>query len=255
MKTIDGVREATPPDDEVKKTWGQAIRYIVGRKRAEEALGLLAAAGTALSATPDREASTQAVANYVVPYLADWCRIDRLDENGSPRTIAVARAAKLPPAMAAAFDEFVDRPDRSWSSRIGRVRDSRKPFLYSPASTGHQDPAGTNGAAPTAGTNGAAPTAGTNGAGPKAGLPGVGTAMIVPIEEGGRLLGTICCATAGVRKTGTYGPADLALLTEIARRVADALVIAELTRTVAQLRLELARGAGTPLGASREGMG
>jgi GAF domain-containing protein len=246
MKTIDGVRETVPPDDEVKKTWGQAIRYIVGRKRAEEALGLLSAAGTALSATPDREAATQAVADYVVPYLADWCRIDRLDENGSPRTIAVARAAKLPPAMAAAFDEFVDRPDRSWSSRIGRVRDSRKPFLYPPASTGHQD---------SAGTNGAAPAAGTNGAGPKAGPPGVGTAMVVPIEEGGRLLGTICCATAGVRKTGTYGPADLALLTEIARRVAGALVIAELTRTVSQLRLELARGAGASLGASREGMG
>jgi GAF domain-containing protein len=246
MKTIEGVRETIPPDDEVKKTWGQAIRYIVGRKRAEEALGLLAAAGTALGASPDREAATQAVADYVVPYLADWCRFDRLDENGSPRTIAVARAAKLPPATAAAFDEFVDRPDRSWSSRIGRVRDSRKASVYPPAAAGHQE---------SAGSNGTAPAAGTKGAGPKAGPPGVGTAMIVPIEEGGRLLGTICCATAGVRKSGTYGPADLALLTEIARRVAGALVIAELTRTVVQLRLELSRGAATPGGASREGTG
>ena len=79
--------------------------------------------------------------------------------------------------------------------------------------------------------------------------------MIVPIMVAGRLLGTICCATAGVRKTGTYGPADLSLLSEIAARVADALVIAELTRTVAQLRFELARGAVAAVGASREGMG
>ena len=48
MKTIDAVRGTEPSDDEVKNTWGQAIRYVVGRKRVEEALGLISAVGAAL---------------------------------------------------------------------------------------------------------------------------------------------------------------------------------------------------------------
>ena len=227
-------REASRPDDKSKQTWGEAIRYIVGRKRAEEALGLLSAAGAALSSLPDLGTATKAVANYVVPYLSDWCRIDRFDGDGTPTKIAVAIAPKLPATLERTFEEFFERPDRAGSSPMRQVWQSRKYFL-------HAD-----------GSNVQLPS--TNGAGHEASCSPIGTAMIVPIEEGNKLLGAVSCATVGVRKTGRYGPAELALIAEIARRLGSAFIIAELSQTNARLRQELACYEAVPGAENRKGM-
>ncbi|MBV9356247.1 MAG: GAF domain-containing protein, partial [Chloroflexi bacterium] len=56
------------------------------RRRAQ----FLAEATTALSSSLDYQATLQRVARLAVPFLADWCAVDVIDEQGSVRRVAVA---------------------------------------------------------------------------------------------------------------------------------------------------------------------
>src|SRR5205823_6326720 len=74
----------------------------LGLRRADEArheaedgnrrLGFLEQAGTALDASLDYETTLRSLARVAVPYLADWCVIDILHEDGTVRTLAVAHS-------------------------------------------------------------------------------------------------------------------------------------------------------------------
>jgi serine phosphatase RsbU (regulator of sigma subunit) len=63
---------------------------ITERKRIEEAQRFLAKAGTTLSSSLDYPTTLASVANLAVPYLADWCVIDVLEEDGSLDRLAMA---------------------------------------------------------------------------------------------------------------------------------------------------------------------
>ena len=63
---------------------------ITERKRAEEALRLLAEVSADLSSSLDYRATLASVARLVVPRLADWCAVDILEEDDSLQRIAVA---------------------------------------------------------------------------------------------------------------------------------------------------------------------
>lgn len=67
------------------------------RRRAEENLRFLAEASRLLASSLDSEAALSALARHVVPALADWCTVDVIEEDGTISQIAVVHAdtAKL----------------------------------------------------------------------------------------------------------------------------------------------------------------
>jgi PAS domain S-box-containing protein len=58
------------------------LRDVTDRKRAEDALELLAATGQLLSESLDYHGTLQNVAQLALPFLADWCVLDLLSEEG-----------------------------------------------------------------------------------------------------------------------------------------------------------------------------
>ena len=63
---------------------------ISERKRQEQAAHFLAEASTTLAALVDYESTLQRVARLAVPFFADWCAVDLIDEDGTVRQLACA---------------------------------------------------------------------------------------------------------------------------------------------------------------------
>jgi PAS domain S-box-containing protein len=72
---------------------------VTARRRAEDALRLLDAAGRALASSLDYEQTLQRVAWLAVPAVADWCIVDLID-CGVARRVAVAHADPQQAALA-----------------------------------------------------------------------------------------------------------------------------------------------------------
>jgi PAS domain S-box-containing protein len=66
------------------------VRDITERKRAEEAQRFLAESSNVLASSLDYEPTLQSVAHLTIPFLADWCLVDLLQDDGSVRLTAVA---------------------------------------------------------------------------------------------------------------------------------------------------------------------
>ncbi|HTK67077.1 MAG TPA: hypothetical protein VL595_32180 [Pseudonocardia sp.] len=66
----------TSSTDSTRETWSAAIRYITGRKAAEESLGFLAHVSGLLDTQPEPAAWGRAVAQVCVPYLVSGVSID-----------------------------------------------------------------------------------------------------------------------------------------------------------------------------------
>jgi PAS domain S-box-containing protein len=73
------------------------VEDITDRKWAEKSLRFLAEASTVLAASIDYKTTLTNVVNLAVPYLADWCTIDIVEEDKSISTVAVTHqdASKL----------------------------------------------------------------------------------------------------------------------------------------------------------------
>jgi PAS domain S-box-containing protein len=80
-------------------------RDITERKRVEEAQRFLAKAGTRLSSSLDYPTTLASVANLAVPYLADWCVIDVLEEDGSLDRLAMTHQDPEKIALAHELEE------------------------------------------------------------------------------------------------------------------------------------------------------
>jgi PAS domain S-box-containing protein len=65
-------------------------RDISERKRAEQTQSFLAEAGRILATTLEPDSAVRQLARIVVPYLADWCAISVVDEQGLPAPVEVA---------------------------------------------------------------------------------------------------------------------------------------------------------------------
>ena len=89
------------------------------RRLAEERLRLLARAGGLLAESIDYTETLAAVADLVVPRLADWATVDILEPNGSIEPLAIAH---VDPAKVALAE---------------RIRRRRPPQLDSPTGVGH----------------------------------------------------------------------------------------------------------------------
>lgn len=79
-------------------------------------LAFLAEAGELLGTSLDYETTLASLAKLTVPYLADWCVVDIVDEDGSVRRLAVAHTD---PSKVAGLTELQDRYPPNPESRHG----------------------------------------------------------------------------------------------------------------------------------------
>jgi signal transduction histidine kinase/ActR/RegA family two-component response regulator len=180
------------------------------RAQAEEAqrrLALLAEASAALSSTLNEEVTLQSVACVAVPALADWCVVELLREDGS-------------------LQRFVGNHsepgrDRLLYELLRHCRQDALPGASDVLLTGK--PEAVNAVADD--------WLEGHAAGPEHARVlralGLGSYLVVPLAARGRVLGAISFASV---QPGRYGPADLVLGEDLARRAALAVDHARLYR-------------------------
>ena len=184
-------------------------RRTAERERAERAQRFLAEAGTLLSASLDYETTLQSVARSAVPYLADLCVVDLVEEDGTIRRVAAAHADPAKQELATELLRYPPPADGTYNTpavlRDGRSRlvpDIDEAYLASAA----RDPEHLRIIREL---------------GPK-------SSMVVPLLVRDRTLGSIQLVATESRRA--YGPADLALAEELAQRAAVAVENARLYR-------------------------
>jgi PAS domain S-box-containing protein len=202
----------------VVKWFGSNID-IHDQKRAEEAQRFLVDAGAALAASLDYRSTLAAVAKLAVPRIADWARVDVI-EHGRLRTLAVEHVE--PKKIELAFElarRYPENPDAEQGPplviRTGRSELAAEISEERLAELAQDDF--------------------------HLGLVrelGVQSYMCVPLVAQGQLLGVISLVAAESGRR--YGPDDLALAEELARRAGTAVENAQLYRA-AEERAQAAR--------------
>ena len=186
-------------------------------KRSELEQRLLAEAGRILAGSLGYVDRLAGIARLLVPLLADWCAVNLL-EDGHPPQAAVAHAD---PAKAALVEELQRRypPQADEPTSLFRVLRTGQAELHASISE-------------------AALRAATHDDDHRQLLQAVGlsSAMVVPLVARGRMLGAMTCVWADSRRQ--YGPTDLALAEELARRAALAVDNARLYEAERHARAE-----------------
>jgi PAS domain S-box-containing protein len=176
------------------------VRDVTRRKRADAMQHFLADATATLSSSLDYEPTLQRVAQFAVPHLADWCMVYMLDDVDKVRLLAIAHADETKAALA----HEIERQDAESGGPIPKAIRTGQSELYPRLPE---------------------PQADTTAQGVKrldlARRLGIRSAMLVPLVARGRTLGMLSFATAESGRI--YGPADLALAEELARRAALAI--------------------------------
>jgi PAS domain S-box-containing protein len=191
----------------------QFIREQVAWVEAEAArqrLTFVAEASQILASSLDYEATLHSVARLIVPQLADWCIMDVVDENRSIRRVAVAHAEPQQEGLARELERRYP-PDWSSPQPAARVLRTGQPLVVSEASYAWL-------------------VATTDDADHITLLQemGIRSFMAVPLVARGHTLGAITfVAGASGRR---YGPAELTLAQDLARRCAVAVDNARLYR-------------------------
>ena len=202
---------------EAMATVADSIALGIERARAEAALrasrdelAFLAEASGALSASLDYETTLASIARLAVPTLADWCAVDILDEDGALRRLAVAH---VDPAKVAWAEELQRRypPDRDAAVGVPQVLRTGVAAFFPEIPDALLAAAARDGAH-------------------LALLRSVGlrAALIVPLIAGGRTLGALSFVRAESGRR--YGPEDLRLAEDVARRAGLAVDNARLYR-------------------------
>jgi PAS domain S-box-containing protein len=88
-----------------------AFQDVTGERRAEESSSFLARAGEILSSSLDYEATLRSVAELAVPQVADWCIAYIEEDDGSIRRIALEHAGGLAARAEEALARHPLRPD------------------------------------------------------------------------------------------------------------------------------------------------
>ncbi len=182
----------------------------VGPER-EVAFPLLVRASALLSSMPDYDATLRAVGDLVVPALADWCAVDVVGPDRAIRRVVLAHAD---PAKATAAAQLRDRlPPADSDHPLGAVLSTGEPMLL-----------------PEIPDEVLVAAAEDDEHLRLLRTLGFSSAMVVPLRARGRTLGamTLVAAESGRR----YNRADLALVDDLAGRVALAVDNARLYRDV-----------------------
>jgi two-component system, OmpR family, sensor histidine kinase VicK len=196
--TLQPEEPVSAPDDE---TTGQNLIDLIG---GEDHVRFLAEASEILAGSLDYETELERVARLTVPALADWCVVDLLAEDGRLHRLAVVHRD---PARAETAQELRRRYAVLSPNRTHRAWDvllDGKPWF---------DPAVTE----------ARFVAEARDAEHLALLRRLGFAaeMVLPLVARGRTLGVITLVLADDSRH--YGPGDLTLAEELARRAALAI--------------------------------
>ncbi|HEY9847795.1 MAG TPA: PAS domain S-box protein, partial [Candidatus Caenarcaniphilales bacterium] len=185
-------------------------RNITERKQAENAQHFLAQASAVLADSLDYQTTLTSVARLAVPYMADWCVVDIVDENQSIQRLAVAHSD--PEKVALGWELNQRYPEAlNGSEGTPKVLRTGQAAIYPQISD-------------------AVLMAVAQDAGHLRILRELGfkSAMIVPLIVRGRMLGALSFVTSESGRR--YSPADLVLGEEIARRAALAMDNARLYR-------------------------
>ena len=189
---------------------------VTERKKDEEAQRFLAEAGASLSSSLDYRTTLARMARLAVPYLADWCVVYVLEEDGSLDRVAITHQDPEKVALARELQERYP-PDPEAPYGVAQVLRTGRSELASeiPDSL-------------------LAETA--SDAEHYEILRGLGlkSYVMVPLVARGRTFGAITFVST---ESGRYGPAELELAEELARRAALAVDNARLYRG----RSEIAR--------------
>jgi PAS domain S-box-containing protein len=203
------------------RVWGTQ-RDITEHKRAEEWQRFLAEASTTLSSSLDYRTTLARVARLAVPYLADWCVVDILEEDGSLDRLAVAHQD---PKKVALVQELQERypPDPDAPRGVGQALRTGRPELVAEITESLLEEAARD-------------------AEHREILRDLGlkSYMIVPLVARGRTLGAISLVSAESERR--YGDAELELAEELARRAALAVDNARLYRGRVQVARTLQQG-------------
>ncbi len=181
------------------------------RERAETAerrLEFLAEVSRVLTSSLDYEAVLEQMARQVVPFLGDWCLVDVLEPEGPPRRVAVSQAHEHQ-GLAAVLRRYP--PDLQSQNPSARVIRSGRPLLQAEVPETKlleiaRDPEHEKVVRQL---------------GPR-------SYLCVPLAARGRVLGALTLVSS--RPNRRYGPEDLSLAEELARRAALALDNARLFR-------------------------
>ena len=173
------------------------------RERAEAALRFVADASALLSSSLDYRATLTSVARLVVPQLADWCVVDIVEENGTLGRLAIAHVNPEKVDLARRLHERYP-PDPDAPGGVHGVVRSGRPELVPEI--------------PRSLLEGAIRDEEHQKVLRELGL---NSYMIVPLIARGRTLGAISLVAAESGRS--YGPADLELAWDIARRAALAV--------------------------------
>src|SRR3954447_9410788 len=190
------------------------FRDVTDRVRQEREQHFLVEATTLLSSSLDYETTLASVAGLAVPELADWCVIDLLNDDGAIRRVAVvcADAAKQPVAdeIRASYPPQLDRTEGT--SKVLREGIPDIVERVTPEWVDEMAPSGRQ----------------------RELLRSLDLCsnLLVPLIARGRTIGVLTLATAESKRI--YGPADVALAEELARRAAIAVDNARLYREVAE---------------------
>ena len=195
---------------------------VTERKKNEEMHRFLAEAGASLSSSLDYRTTLAKLARLAVPYLADWCVVDILKEDGSLDRLAMTHQDQEKVALARELEELYP-PDPDALRGVAQVLRTGQSELVSEI--------------PESLVEEAARDAEHHEILQRLGLKSY---MIVPLIAGGRTLGTISLVSA---ESGQgYGPAELELAEELARRAALAVDNARLYRGHIQVARTLQEG-------------
>ncbi len=173
-------------------------RDITDRKRAEEAQRFLADVGDVLAGSLDSRTTLRTVASLCVPRLADWCAVDMLEAGHVLRRVAVAHTD--PEKVRWAHEIHRRYPPDPQSGR----------GVFKVLRTGHAD---LHAEISDEQLTRAARDPGELQILRELGMTSV---MLVPLRARGQTLGVISLISAESRRH--FGPADLALAEEVARR-------------------------------------
>jgi PAS domain S-box-containing protein len=177
---------------------------------ARQRLAFLAQASAHLAGSLDSETALAGLARLAVPALADWCAVDLLDPDGAIRRLAIVHADPARVAWATEQDRL-HPPDAEAAWGVPHVLRTARPQLD----------AALPDLPPTASPGDLARLRVLREA-------GIVSAMAVPILARRGPVGALSFATAESGRR--YGPADLALAEDVARRAAAALENARLYR-------------------------
>jgi serine phosphatase RsbU (regulator of sigma subunit) len=187
----------------VRASQGRAEAARTAADAAQERLAFLAEASTQLGSSLDYRTTLQNVARLAVPYIADWCVVDVLDQEGTPARVALAHTDPKLERWAGQFE--IRRPGEEAGARgLSTVIRTGRSELFRVVTDEMLGRGARDESELTA-----------------LRALGLSSVMIVPLQIRGRALGAITFAMAESGRH--FDEADLTLAEDLARRAAIAI--------------------------------